>query len=246
MEERIQKVLSRVGLASRRQVDRWLQEGRLRINQRQAKPGDRMGPHDRVYLDNRLLKIRVQQDPVPRVLLLNKPTGTICSRKDPEHQSSVYRLLPKIRSQRWVMVGRLDLNTSGLLLFTNHGELAHRLMHPSSNLRRGYQVRVFGEPDDAVLERLATGVELEDGMARFDKIIPIQKEHGRNQWFYVEVSQGRHRMVRRLWGSQDIQVSRLIRVQYGPLSFSRHIPPGRYEELSPGQVNALLRQMKLA
>lgn len=246
MEERIQKVLSRVGLASRRQVERWLQEGRLKINQRLAKPGDRMLPHDRIYLDNKLLKIRVQQDHAPRVLLFNKPVGTICSRKDPEHHDSVYRLLPKIRSQRWVMVGRLDLNTSGLLLFTNHGELAHRLMHPSSNLRRGYQVRVFGEPDDAILERLSKGVELEDGMARFDKIIPIQKERGRNQWFYVEVSQGRNRMVRRLWGAQNILVNRLIRVQYGPISFSRHVPPGRYEELSPGQVSGLLKQMKLA
>ncbi len=243
--ERVQKVLSRAGVASRRQVETWIKEGRLSINKKTAELGDKIDANDRVYLDGRQIKIKFQRNDETRVLLINKPVGVICSRDDPDHKKTIFKYLPKIRSGRWVMVGRLDLNTSGLLMFTDNGALAHRLMHPSSNLRRGYQVRVFGDLSEETMNKLRDGVELEDGFAKFEKLVPIKKESGLNQWFYVEVSEGRNRLIRRLWEACDVQVSRLVRTRYGPITFSKNMPPGHHEELSVKDVKSLMKVVKM-
>ena len=187
-----------------------------------------------------------------RVLAYKKRTGEIVTRDDPEGRRTVFRKLPELESGRWIAIGRLDINTSGLLLFTNSGELARRLMHPSFEIEREYAVRVLGDVDDAVLERLTRGVRLEDGQGRFEKVWrvdgppPDEEEPGAaNRWFHVIVRQGRNRLVRRLWESQRCQVSRLMRVRYGPVELGRGIRSAGYRELGPGEIRELVRSVGL-
>jgi 23S rRNA pseudouridine2605 synthase len=176
-----------------------------------------------------------------QVLLYNKPAGEICSREDPEGRPSVFRNLPRIKNQRWVSVGRLDFNTSGLLLFTTDGELAHRLMHPSSNIEREYAVRVLGEVTDEKLQHMKEGVQLEDGNASFSDIRKGKGEGSANQWYYVVLMEGRNREVRRLWESQELTVSRLKRVRFGSLFIPSAIKAGQYRELNSKESKALYR-----
>ncbi|ROR32264.1 23S rRNA pseudouridine(2605) synthase RluB [Inmirania thermothiophila] len=234
--ERLQKVLARAGLGSRREIDRLIAEGRVTVDGVPAVPGTRVRGRERIVVDGRPVpRSRLRAAPPPRVLAYHKPAGQVVARRDPEGRDTVFRHLPRLREGRWIAVGRLDVATSGLLLVTTHGELAHRLMHPSRRIEREYAVRVFGEVDGLVLERLQRGVRLEDGPARFERI-EYAGGGGANQWYHVTLREGRNREVRRLWASQGVQVSRLIRVRYGPVVLPPGLPAGRWRELTPGEV----------
>lgn len=239
--EKLQKVLARLGLASRREAERWIADGRLKINGKKAQLGDRVSKADKIHLDGRFIKMPKENTFKPVILAYHKPEGEICSRKDPEGRRTVFHSLPKPPQGRWIAIGRLDYNTSGLMLFTNDGELANVLMHPSSGIDREYMVRVMGRIDDAMLTRLTEGVLLEDGMARFTDIVEASEESDAiNKWFYVCVMEGRNREVRRLWESQDVTVSRLKRVRFGPIFIPPKLRKGQYQELTEKEVTDLM------
>lgn len=242
--ERLQKVLARAGVGSRRQVDAWVEEGRVTVNGDTAIPGQKVGLGDEVRVDGRVIGIENAHAPVRRVLMYNKPEGEVTTRSDPEGRPTVFDGLPSLQDQRWIAVGRLDLTTSGLLLFTTDGELANRLMHPSQEVDREYAVRVFGDVDDDMIQRLLDGVLLDDGMARFSDVQPAGGS-GINRWFHVVLFEGRNREVRRLWESQGVQVSRLKRVRFGPAFLPSRLPVGRWEELDQKGVDALSRKVGL-
>ncbi|MFC4258945.1 23S rRNA pseudouridine(2605) synthase RluB [Marinobacter lacisalsi] len=228
--ERLQKLLSRAGVGSRREVDAWIQDGRVMVNGTVAQPGDRALASDRITVDGKPVESRSAGAVVRRVLVYNKPEGEVTTRHDPEGRPTVFDSLPRLKDQRWIGVGRLDINTTGLMLFTTDGELANRLMHPSSEIDREYAVRIFGTVDDEMIKRLREGVLLEDGVASFSDISPAGGK-GQNQWFHVTLMEGRNREVRRLWESQGVRVSRLKRVRYGPIFLPSRLSVGRWEEL---------------
>lgn len=235
--EKLHKVLARAGLGSRRAIEEWIRAGRVKVNGEPAEIGARISVEDIVHLDGRRVQLP-QVRPALRMLMYHKPPGEVCTRRDPEGRPTVFSKLPRLRGGRWIAVGRLDVNTGGLLLFTNDGELANRLMHPASGVEREYAARVRGEVTAETLERLRSGVRLEDGVARFDAITPAGGE-GANQWFHVVIKEGRKREVRRLWASQGLEVSRLIRVRYGNVSLPRRLRAGRSEELAPTEIEGL-------
>lgn len=228
--EKLQKVLARTGLASRRKIEEWIQEGRIKVNKSIAKIGCRITEKDKVFVDGRRIEFAVSTE-ATRLIIYHKPVGEICTRSDPEGRPTVFSHLPKLHQGRWISIGRLDFNTSGLMLFTNDGELASRLMHPSSGLAREYAVRVFGKVTQDILERLVKGVKLEDGTARFEEIVDSGGE-GLNHWYHVVVMEGRHRLVRRLWESQGLRVSRLKRVRFGPVFLEAKLKQGHWTELN--------------
>ena len=236
--ERIQKVLARMGLGSRREIESWIKEGRIVVNGKLAKLGDTITDEDRVQLDKKQIKFPRKTDSRPRVIAYHKPAGEICTRKDAEGRTTVFSKLPRLKGSRWVSVGRLDINTYGLLLFTTDGDLAHRLMHPSSGIDREYAVRVVGKVDEEMLKRLQEGVELEDGPAHFSDIVDSGGD-GANHWYHVTLMEGRNHEVKRLWESQGITVSRLIRVRFGPIILSRSSRVGTVRELDNKELNAL-------
>lgn len=244
MMARLQKFLAEAGFGSRRQIEEWIRQGRLSVDGRPAELGQQVCGEERILLDGNPL--RVPTVPVRRrVLAYYKPVGEVCSRSDPEGRPTVFERLPKLRNGRWVAVGRLDISTQGLMLFTNDGELANRLMHPSRGIEREYAVRVLGEVGEELLQRLVAGVELEDGPARFESLVR-QGGEGANAWYHVTLCEGRNREVRRLWESQGVRVSRLIRVRYGPVGLRRGLRPGRWEELEVNELNALLESAGMA
>jgi 23S rRNA pseudouridine2605 synthase len=234
--EKLQKVLARAGKGSRREIEAMISAGRVSVDGNNAYLGDRVDGTEQIRIDGHQVKLTAQEDDLCRILMYNKPEGEMCTRKDPEGRVTVFDRLPPLESGRWVAVGRLDINTSGMLLFTTDGELANRLMHPSQKVEREYAVRVFGEINEAMLQTLRAGVKLEDGMARFQKIT-YRGGEGRNHWFHVVLSEGRNREVRRLWESQEVQVSRLIRVRYGDMEMQRQLPLGGWTELGLKEVN---------
>ncbi len=236
--ERIQKVLARGGVGSRREIERWIAEGRLKLNGRLASLGDRLKAGDHLQLNDRILNWEKFSEQPTQVLIYHKATGEVVTRNDPEGRPTVFARLPKLSTGRWINVGRLDINTSGLLLFTNNGELANRLMHPSSEVEREYAVRILGDVPDATLEKLKTGVELEDGKAKFDEI-NFSGGEGANKWYYVIVREGRNRLVRRLWESQQVVVSRLIRVRYGPVVLPDGLKAQTVYELGDKELDLL-------
>ena len=246
MSEKLQKVLANAGQGSRREMEKWIVQARISVNGKIATLGDRVEPTDKIRVDGNLLTNR-QEKAVCRMLMYNKPEGELCSRKDPEGRPTVFDRLPVIKDGRWIAVGRLDVNTSGLLLFTNDGELANRLMHPSHEIEREYSVRVFGEVDQPMISRLCKGVELEDGKAKFTLVVKKPgDEESINKWYNVTLSEGRNREVRRLWESQGLQVSRLIRVRYGELNLQKNLPQGGWIELPLKDLNVLRKSVKLA
>lgn len=245
MSEKLQKVLARAGKGSRREMETVISAGRVTVDGKAAFLGDRVEGTEQIRIDGHQVVLTKKDEELCRVLMYNKPEGEMCTRKDPEGRPTVFDRLPKLESGRWIAVGRLDINTSGMLLFTTDGELANRLMHPSQKVEREYAVRVFGEVDEAMLQRLRAGVKLEDGPARFQKIT-YRGGEGRNHWFHVVLSEGRNREVRRLWESQEVQVSRLIRVRYGDMELKRQLPLGGWTELALKEVNYYRKLVKLA
>lgn len=243
--ERLQKVLANAGHGSRRQIEEWITDGRITVNNLPAKLGDRVTVEDSIAIDGRTLQSYRLETPQRQVLVYYKPEGEVCTRSDPEGRLTIFDKLPKLRNARWITVGRLDFNTAGLLLLTTDGELANKLMHPSTEIEREYAVRILGKVDDAMLERLKRGVMLNDGVANFDAIIDAGGE-GINHWFHVILKEGRNREVRRLWESQGVKISRLMRVRYGPITLRKGLRRGQMEELDDRDIDTLLRAAGIA
>ena len=244
MAERLQKVLARAGFGSRRQLEDWIRDGRIMVNGQRAEIGASVEPTDLVKIDGRSVSIATDPAHAARTLLYHKPAGELTTRRDEAGRPTVFDNLPRIKNGRWIAVGRLDFNTSGLLLMTTDGELAHRLMHPSWELEREYAVRVLGKADEAVLQRLQEGVMLDDGMAAFTSLEDAGGQ-GANHWYHVVVREGRNREVRRMWESQGLKVSRLIRIRYGPMSLPRDLRAGRFRDLGRAELEALYKSVDL-
>ena len=240
MTERVQKALARAGLGSRREIERWVREGRVQINGRPAEIGQGITAKCRVTVDGRPVALSPSAPTGARILLYHKPVGEICSRDDPQGRTTVFDRLPRLRGRRWVSVGRLDINTSGLLVLTTDGELAHTLMHPSTGIEREYRCRVRGTPGERELNRLMTGVRLGGQSCRFESVDP-GRGSGSNRWYRVVLKEGRNREVRRMWQSVNCTVSRLIRVRYGPLRLDRKHHAGEVIELSASECRQLAR-----
>ena len=241
MAERLQKVLARAGYGSRRLIESWIAAGRITVNDRTAELGITVSAEDKIRIDGKPVSVAASiARTIPRTLAYHKPAGELTTRSDPEGRPTVFDHLPRLKTARWIAVGRLDMNTAGLLLFTTDGELANQLMHPSSEIEREYAVRVLGKVDAATLERLRSGIALDDGMAAFTSIRDAGGS-GANHWYHVTLKEGRNREVRRLWESQGVQVSRLIRVRFGPLELPRQLRPGRHRALTRQEVVALYR-----
>ena len=242
MSDRIQKLIANAGYGSRRWAERLIEQGRISINNQEAKLGDKAKISDKVTIDGRLIDLGRYAEEETKVLILNKQAGVICSNKDEEGRQSVFEFLPD--NTRWVMVGRLDLNTSGLLLFTNNGDLANKLMHPSSEIDREYAVRVLGKVEDEHIKKLTNGIELEDGFAKFYRVT-LGGGEGANRWYHVVVREGRKREVRRLWEALDFKVSRLIRTRFSDIRLPEKLRANQSEYLKPKQVQALLKSVNL-
>jgi len=241
--ERIQKLLAHQGVASRRQVDLMLQQGRISVDGKIAKPGDQISGKEKIALDGKLIRI-ANLESRPKVLMYHKPLGQVCTRADPEGRPNVFQNLPNLAQGRWVSIGRLDINTSGLILFTDQGELANRLMHPSFEIEREYAVRVHGAVTGDMLQQLSHGVELEDGLAKFDAIIDSGGE-GTNHWYHVVLKEGKNREVRRLWESVGVEVSRLVRVRYHNFNLPKWLKPGKYRLFEDEVVKRLYQKLEL-
>ncbi|TXJ09001.1 MAG: 23S rRNA pseudouridine(2605) synthase RluB [Acinetobacter sp.] len=244
MSEKLQKVLARVGLGSRRYMEEVIAAGRVSVNGKIAKVGDRIETGDELRIDGRKVSYQIEEEIRRRVLVYYKPEGEICSKNDPDNRPTVFEHLPQIANDRWVMVGRLDINSTGLLLFTNDGELANRLMHPSNEIEREYAVRVMGEVTPQIRNTLLKGVELDDGPAKFESFSDLGGE-GINRWYQVVVKEGRNREVRRLFESQGLKVSRLLRTRYGSVILPRELRTGRWIELDKHDIDNLSKQVEL-
>jgi 23S rRNA pseudouridine2605 synthase len=247
MAERIQKLLATAGLGSRRSIEAWLAAGRIRVNGRLARLGDKAEPGDRIEFDGNPIELgnvsQQEQFGAPAVLLYHKPVGEVTTRRDPRGRPTVFDRLPPPPCGRWVVVGRLDVNTSGLLLFTTDGALAHRLMHPSFEVERRYLVRVRGTPGPDLPERLRRGVRLEDGPARFVRVEPAGRSGG-HAWYQVSLREGRNREVRRIFEAAGYQVSRLKRLAYGPVELPADLPCGQARLLPPAEALELARFLR--
>jgi 23S rRNA pseudouridine2605 synthase len=243
--ERLQKLLAAAGFGSRREIETWITAGRVTVRGQVAKLGDRASPGDAVFLDGKEIRIGTSKG-TPRVIAYHKPVGELVTRKDPEGRAIVFDKLPKLSPGRWVAIGRLDLNSAGLLLFTDSGELANQLMHPRQEIEREYEVRVQGGLSPVAIRKLLGGVELEDGLARFHRLEAIQerKDTGTNRWYRVVLAEGRNREVRRMVEAAGGRVSRLMRVRFGPVTLPLDLPPGRARELGSRAVAEIVQAAK--
>ncbi|KGD78202.1 23S rRNA pseudouridine(2605) synthase RluB [Pantoea vagans] len=246
MSEKLQKVLARAGHGSRREIESMIAASRVSVDGKIATLGDRVESSKslKIRIDGHLVSIAESATEVCRVLAYYKPEGELCTRSDPEGRPTVFDRLPRLRGSRWIAVGRLDVNTCGLMLFTTDGELANRLMHPSREVEREYAVRVFGQVDDDKIRQLSKGVQLEDGPAAF-KTLKFGGGEGINQWYNVTLTEGRNREVRRLWEAVGVQVSRLMRVRYGDITLPKGLPRGGWTELDLPAVNYLRKLVEL-
>lgn len=239
--QRLQKFLAAQGFGSRRSVEQMIRDGRISVNGQTAQLGDCISQGDTIKLDGRL--IQTQNSQAPRMLLYHKPVGEVCTRQDNKGRPTVFDRLPQLKNGRWISVGRLDVNTSGLLIFTTDGELANQLMHPSYSQEREYAVRILGELSNQQKQRLLKGVQLDDGKARFERIEAAGGK-GKNQWYHVIIKEGRNREVRRLFACQGLMVSRLIRVRFGEFVLPKDVSRGRYMEVPSEEAAALKQELQ--
>jgi len=246
--EKLQKILARAGFGSRRSVETLITDGLVKINGRTATLGERATPLDKIKVRDQAVKeTRLQKQPT-KVILYNKPEGLLCTRSDEKGRKTIFEELPRVINGRWISIGRLDLNTSGLLILTNNGELANRMMHPSYEVEREYTVRVFGEVSDEALKQVVKGVQLDDGPASFNKVTKMQTSvegESINKWYKVTIKEGRYREVRRIWEAVGVKVSRLHRVRYGQFTIPRSLRKGKTEELTWKQINQLLKSVDI-
>jgi 23S rRNA pseudouridine2605 synthase len=237
--EKLQKVLAQAGIGSRREMEEWIERGRVTVNGKPATLGMRVGPDDQIRVDRKLIQRRSAYK-APRILVYHKPEGEIVSRDDPDKRASVFDKLPKVRGAKWIAIGRLDFNTSGLLVFTTSGDLANRLMHPRFEVEREYAVRLLGELSLEQIAQLKEGVELEDGPARFDQLEDAGGE-GVNHWYHVTLREGRNREVRRMFELVGLKVSRLMRTRFGIINLPPRLTRGKTLELEAPDVTAVMR-----
>ena len=242
MKTRIHKILADHGIGSRRGIESLIKQRKVKVNGELATLGQLVSEHDIFEVEDRTVRLSKKDPSKKRILMYNKKVGEISSRNDPDHKKTIFDSLPKLKSGRWVSVGRLDINTSGLILFTNDGSLANQLMHPSSNIEREYIARVHGQVTDQILNNLMKGVKLEDGFAKFTDVQGGRKGNT-NQWFAMVIMEGRTREVRRLWESQGLEISRLKRVRYGSLFLPASLKQGAFKELSKSEISALEHQV---
>lgn len=242
MKTRIHKILADHGIGSRRGIESLIKQRKVKVNGELATLGQLVSEHDIFEVEGRTVRLSKKDPSKKRILMYNKKVGEISSRNDPDHKKTIFDSLPKLKSGRWVSVGRLDINTSGLILFTNDGSLANQLMHPSSNIEREYIARVHGQVTDQILNNLIKGVKLEDGFAKFTDVQGGRKGNT-NQWFAMVIMEGRTREVRRLWESQGLEISRLKRVRYGSLFLPASLKQGAFKELSKSEISALEHQV---
>lgn len=241
--EKLQKVLARHGLGSRRELEEWIQAGRVSVNGKVAELGARVAEDDLIRVDGRRIQVQASTR-APRVLRYHKPVGEVSTRKDPEGRPTVFDALPRLRRGRWIAVGRLDVTTSGLLLFTDDGELANRLMHPSYEVQRRYAVRVLGRLSEEDAARMREGITIDGQLHRIEAVVDAGGE-GRNHWYHLTLAEGRNREVRKLFEACGLAVSRLIRLAYGPVELGRGLRPGRFEDLEPAGLRALFEAVDL-
>ena len=238
MKHRIHKVLAEHGHGSRRGIEKLIKQNKVEVNGKIAKIGQLVSEKDSFKIEGKSIFLNPKDQKDTRILIYNKRVGEVSSRRDPENRPTIFDNLPRLNSGRWVSVGRLDINTSGLILFTNNGELANKLMHPSSLIEREYIARIHGLVTRKIVQKLVDGVKLEDGLARFTDV-QEGKKGNTNQWFAMVIMEGRTREVRRLWESQNLQVSRLKRVRYGDLFLPANLKQGSYKELSKSEVKVI-------
>jgi 23S rRNA pseudouridine2605 synthase len=243
--DRLQKILARAGLGSRRGLEKRITAGEIEINGQVAKLGDQVAEGDQIGLDQVRYRVVLDAGEDPRVVLYNKPEGLVCTRSDPDGRPTVFDRLAVVKNQRWVTIGRLDINTTGLLMFTTDGDLAHAMMHPSTGVDREYACRVHGQVTSEMMQRLRDGVELEDGPAHFSDVVDSGGS-GENHWFHVALMEGRNREVRRLWAAVGVEVSRLKRVRYGAVFMPSRLKVGRWEEMRPKDVRTLRKDVGLS
>lgn len=243
-QDRIQKVLASQGVGSRRQIENWIREGRITVNGQPAELGQKISLSDRVHLDGKIVKMRRVEHKTPRVILYHKKEGQLCSRVASERSESIFVALPKMSASRWCMVGRLDVNTSGLIIFTTSGALANKLAHPSSEIEREYAVRIFGELEPEHIKQMLRGVEDKDEILKFDSV-KIKGGEGKNTWYHVTLKTGKNREVRRLFAAFDFTVSRLIRVRFGPYALPPRLKRGQHMDLSKEEVENLMKSLDL-
>lgn len=235
---RLHKLLAEAGFGSRRDMEKLVQSGRVSVNGDVAHQGMQVNAEDRIKIDGRAVRLNFEQE-LPQVLLYHKPEGEIVSQDDPEGRVSVFDKLPKLRKGKWISIGRLDINTSGLLIFTTSGALANRLMHPRYEVEREYAVRIFGELTKEQMDQLTEGIELDDGPAAFDRIWS-QGGEGANHWYQVVIKEGRNREVRRLFEAFELPVSRLMRIRFGPVSLPPRVKRGKMLKMEQKEVVSLL------
>lgn len=234
--QRLQKVLAQRGVGSRREIESWIEAGQIQVNGKTAVLGTKVLPHDNITIEGRVVPGPAPSSTKHRVILYNKPVGEICTRSDPEGRITVFSHLPQLRNQRWISIGRLDINSSGLILFTTDGELAHRLMHPAANIEREYAVRVLGAVTKEIINKFLAGVTLDDGTTAKFHAVTFVGGSGANSWYNVTLTQGRYREVRRIWESQGLKVSRLIRIRFGAITLPRDLPEGKFRDLDVNDV----------
>lgn len=238
MSEKLQKVLARAGKGSRRELEKMIANGEVSVNGKIATLGVRVEPSDSIRLNGHIVSIEESEQQICRVIAYHKQEGELSTRKDPEGRDTIFDRLPKIRNARWIAIGRLDTNTSGLMLFTTDGELANRLTRSKMEIEREYAVRTFGEVEDKTIQHLRAGVQTDEGMANLTKI-KLQPGEGLNRWYHVILNNGRDRLVRKMWEVEEVQLSRLIRLRYGNIVLEKSLPRGGWQDMNLDQINYL-------